>query len=257
MMRSSLLVSLVVFGLGVGTNRVLSYLWTAKAHVQQAVQDLVPIDFEIKRLAQLTEAMLPEIQAHRKVAAEVDVECEFLSREISELKTKLDESRREMQPLRESLDKPGDKHRFGDRDWTRPEIERDLDRRLVAFQQRQSELTAKERLLATRQSTLDAATAKIHECQKQHVELVQKTEVLRADLKRLELAQAAGTVSFDETQLKAARDLSTEVDKRIRTLAKLVDGDAKPTVIPVVTDKRSVAEKFDALLGTGTKCAAK
>jgi len=247
-MTRGLIITALVLAAGFGVTGFRSYFRTATTEIMDSVRDLVPLEFEIKRLCQLTDEMLPEIEAQRKVAAEVDVDCEFLEKELTSLSAGLEEARGQMQPLREALDSSAETHRFGDRDWTRTEIERDLERRMVIYQERQAERTAKERLLATRRETLASATTRIHECQKQHVGLTQKIEVLRADLKRLELAQAAGKVSFDETKLQAARDLSTEVEKRLRTLARLVDGEAKPPVIPVMADKRPLTERFDALM---------
>ena len=69
----------------------------------------------------------------------------------------------------------------------------------------------------------------------------------------LELAQASGNFQFDHSKLQQTKDLAVEVEKRIRTLHKLVDG--QPQVsdgIPVEADDRPVTEKFDEYFGEKT-----
>jgi len=230
----------------VGGGVVWSYVRTAGTEVARSMRDAVPIQFELKRLEQLTGEMIPEIQANRKVAAQLDVEIEFLTREIDELRKQCEDSRSQMQKLRTALNSNAPTHRFGDRDFTRAEIEQDLERRLAAYQDQKLRLEAKERLAEARRRTLDAATAKIVACQQQHVLLVEKSESLRGELKLLELAQATGDVSFDQTKLQQARDLSVDLEKRIRTLQKLVEGQAPDgDLIPVEADARPITDRFD------------
>jgi hypothetical protein len=55
------------------------------AEIGRQVRDAVPIGFELKRLEQMTAELIPDIQANQKVAAQLDVEIEYLDREIAEL----------------------------------------------------------------------------------------------------------------------------------------------------------------------------
>jgi len=243
---AAVLVSVVALG---GVSTAWSYLRTAGNEIARTVRDTVPIEFELRRLEQLTGEMIPEIQANQKVAAQLDVEIEFLTREINELQQQFEDSRRQMQKLRDALSSNAEAHRFGDRDYSRDEIERDLERRMVSYQDLKLRLEAKERLCDARRRTLDAATAKISACRQQHAMLVEKSGSLHAELKLLELAQATGNVAFDDTKLTQARDLSVELEKRIRTLQRLVEGETLTTdLIPVEADTRPIADQFDELM---------
>ena len=70
---------MMVSTLGVGT--AWSYLRTAQHSVTQSLRDAVPISFELERVAQLTRELIPEIQASQKVAAQLEVEVEYLEHE--------------------------------------------------------------------------------------------------------------------------------------------------------------------------------
>ncbi|HND53104.1 MAG TPA: hypothetical protein PLV92_11925 [Pirellulaceae bacterium] len=230
----------------VGLGTVRSYFSTAKAELTKQMRDAVPIGFELKRLEQLTSELIPEIQANRKVAAQLDTEVEYLDREIQTLEQSQASSRAEMDQLRATLGKPGEKFEFSGRTFTRREVEDDLTRRLAKFDDAKVRLDAKRRILDSRRATLAAATDKIRACQHQHDLLVEKSEALQAELKLLELAEASGNFQFDHSKLTQTRELAETVEKRIRTLHKLVDGQPQLNgEIPVVVDDRPVVDKYD------------
>jgi len=135
---------------------------------------------------------------------------------------------------------------FAGQSFTRRQVEDDLARRLARYDDGRVRLEAKQRILDSRRKTLEAATDKIRTCQHQHDVLVEKAESLQAELKLLELAQAGGNFQFDHSKLQQTKDLALAVEKRIRTLNKLVEGQ-QPLAdgIPVEADARSATEKFD------------
>lgn len=229
-----------------GAGGLWSYLRTAHHELGQAVRDAVPITFELKRLEQLTQDLIPELQANKKVAAQLDVEIEYLEREVDELSTAQSDSKSQMTRLRAALDADGDGNEFGGRRFTRREIEQDLERRLTKYEDTRVRLDAKRRILAARQDTLAAAIAKINQYAHQHTLLVEKAESLQAELKLVELAQASGNFSFDHSKLQQAKTAAETVEKRIRVVRKLVEGEkVADTEIPVDTDARPVADRFD------------
>lgn len=237
-------VSLVVSSVGVGTVR--SYFRTVQAEIGKQLRDAVPIAFELKRLEQLTSELIPEIQANRKVAAQLDVEIEYLEREVGELTKSQQCAKAEMEKLRDALRQKQDRYEFGGQAFTPRQVEDDLARRLAKYDDARARQEAKSRILGSRRQTLAAATDKIRASQQQHVLLTEKAESLQAELKLLELAEATGNFRFDHSKLAQTKDLATAVEKRIRTLQKLVDGQPQLAgEIPVDADERSAAEKFD------------
>ena len=243
---------MMVSTLGVGT--AWSYLRTAQHSVTQSLRDAVPISFELERVAQLTRELIPEIQASQKVAAQLEVEVEYLEHEVRSMTESQGDAKSQMQKLREVLGLPSessatDRHTFGDRTFTRAEIEQDLGRRLERYENAAVQLHAREKLLATRRQTLTAATEKIRQYQRNHDALVEKTESLQGELKLAELAADAHRIDFDHSKLQAAKTLAVDVEKRIRTVQKLVEGQTVSGDIPVDADSRPVSRRFDDYFG--------
>ncbi len=235
--------ALLVSTVGAGT--VWSFFRTAEHAVREHVRDAIPVTFELQRLEQLTRDLIPEIQSNQKVAAQLDVEVEYLQREVEVIgKSQLD-ARSQMEKLRTALDSPGGQREFGGRSFSKAEIELDLNRRLERFENDAVQKQAKEKLLEARRRTLSAATEKIQQYQQQHGLLVEKVESLQGELKLVELAGNARDIAFDGSKLQQAKELSQQVEKRIRIVQKLVDGQAIPNEIPVDADARPVTERFD------------
>ena len=239
--------TLMVSTVGAGT--VWSFVRTAQHAVGESVRDAVPLTFELQRLEQLTRDLIPEIQSNQKVAAQLDVEVEYLQREVEAIGQTQLESRSQMEKLRAALDSSAGKHEFGGRTFTKAEIETDLNRRLERFESDAVQKQAKEKLLEARRRTLSAATEKIQQYQRQHDMLVVKAESLEGELKLVELASNAHDIAFDGSKLKQAKELAQQVEKKIRTVQKLVDGQAVPNEIPVDADARPASERFDSYFG--------
>jgi hypothetical protein len=239
--------ALLVSTVGAGT--VWSFVRTAQHAVRESVRDAVPLTFELQRLEQLTRDLIPEIQSNQKVAAQLDVEVEYLQREVEAIGKSQVDARSQMEKLRAALDSPNGKQDFGGRTFSKAEIELDLNRRLERFENDAVQKQAKEKLLEARRRTLAAATEKIQQYQRQHALLVEKAESLQGELKLVELASNAQDIAFDGSKLKQAKELSQQVEKRIRTVQKLVDGQIVPNEIPVDADARPVTERFDTYFG--------
>ncbi len=245
----TLLVGTVLLVSTVRAGTIWSFVRTAQHAVGETVRDAVPVTFELQRLEQLTRDLIPEIQTNQKVAAQLDVEVEYLQREVETMQQAQHDSRSQMEKLRKALDSKSGTHEFGGRSFSKTEVELDLNRRLERFENDAVQLQAKEKLLEARRRTLSAATEKIQQYQRQHSMLVEKAESLEGELKLIELASNAQDISFDGSKLKQAKELAQQVEKRIRTVQKLVDGQATPHEIPVDADTRPVAERFDSYFG--------
>ena len=234
----------VVTSVGIGT--AWSYLKTAHAQLGQTIRDAVPIAFELKRLEQMTTDLIPEMRANQKVAAQLDVEIEYLAREIETMRNAQKDGKAQMQKLRQALAEKKNSYDFGGRTFSRQEVEQDLERRLQPYDNTAVQLAAKEQILKARRQTLAAATDRIKQYQQQHDLSVQKAESLKAELKLVELAEETGNFQFNHGKLSEAKQLAEEVEKRIRTMQKLVEGERQVSgEIPVEADNRPVAERFD------------
>lgn len=247
---------LMVSSIGIGTAR--SYLRTAQVSIGEAVRDAVPISFDLKRLQQMTEDLIPEIQANQKVAAHLEVEMEYLEREVEAMQQSQIEEKAEMLKIRKVLAEGKESYVFGGKPYSRQEVERDLDRRLTRYKNVENDIAGKQKLLEAKGNTLSAATEKILEYQHQRDMLVETAEALQAELRLAELAKAGGNFAFDESKLAQAKRVAKDVEKRIRTMQKLIDGERQiEDEIPVEADSCTAVEKFDEYFGKDSQPAAK
>jgi len=245
----------VVGTIGVGTT--VSYLKTARRQLGEELRDLVPIKFEIQRLAGMTDDLVRDIQANQKVAAQLEVEIEYLQREIDAQDKALTQSRAEMQKLRDALRESKEEFIFGGQKFSRADVEKDLGRRLQRYRDGQTLLESKKQLLQARQTTLQAAVDKIREFQHQRELLAQKVESLKAELALVEAQQAAGKFHFDASQLGEAKRLAEDIEKRIRVTQRMIAGQQLPGgEIPVAVDDRPASEQFDELFGNKSEAVA-
>lgn len=242
------LVSLAATSVGVGT--VWSYLRAAHATLGDTIRDTMPITLDLKRLEQATDALIPDIRANQTVAAQLDVEIEYLEREIQAMSARQVEAKDEMQKLRSSLKEDRETYEFGDQQFSRREVENDLRRRLKRYDSTAVQLAAKKRILEKRRHTLEAACEKIQEYQHQQASLAQKADLLKEQLALVGPQSQTGGFEFNSGKLNEAKMLAERVEKRIRVLQKLVDGDREVSgEIPVDADTRPVTEEFDEYFG--------
>ncbi len=250
------LAALVVSSLGVGTS--WSYLKTLWRGMGEKIREATPIAFDLERLGGMIRDLEPEIRRNQQVVAQLEVEVEYLEREIATMKGEQEAAVAQMRKLREALGGSGSELRFAGQNYSRDQVERDLQRRLDVYEQRESQLGAKLQLLEQRRRTLEAATAKVAEYRRQYEQLKAQAEKLQAELKLAEAAQAAGNLEFDSSKLAQTKQLAQEVEKRIRVVQRLVDSERQPAgEIPVEADTRPATERFDELFGPKEQAESK
>ena len=231
-----------------GLSESWSYLKTAHGQIGRKIRDATPIDFDLKRLEQMIVDLVPEIRRNQEVAAQLEVEVEYMQREIESRRTALERGREEMAALRKLLGE--ERHAFvvAGRSYTRQQVEADLSRRLDRYEQDAAQLAAREELLRARRETLAAATQKIGAYRDQYERLTYQAESLKAELALVEAAQAAGSLALDDSKLGEARQLAQEVEKRIRAVARLVDAERQPQgEIPIGVETHPAAQRYDEL----------
>lgn len=249
------LAALLVSSLGVATS--WSYVKTIWEGVGETIRDATPIAFDLERLKVMIRDLEPEVRRNQQVVVQLEVEVESLERDVAEMKRMQEAAVAQMKKLREVLQGHVSQVRFGGQDYSRAEVERDLQRRLDRYEEQASQLAAKEQLLEERRRMLAAATDKVTEYRRQYEQLVAKAERLQAELKLLEAAQAAGGLEFDPSRLAQTKQLAQGVEKRIRISQRLVDSQRQPAgEIPVEAETRPAAERFDDLFGATTSAVS-
>src|SRR3989304_1463703 len=91
-----LVLGAILFGTG-----LVSYLRTSASYVSEAVQDTVPMSFQIDRAPGLIEDLVPEIRKNLHVIAKEQVEVERLEKQVAESKGALKKAEEGMVRLRD------------------------------------------------------------------------------------------------------------------------------------------------------------
>lgn len=240
--------AVIVTSLGIGTT--WSYLKTAWREVGQTIRDATPIAFELQRLDTMLQDLQPEIRRNLQVVAQIETEVEYLEKEIAELKAQQEQLFAQMQKLRAELGTDKTEFQFAGRTYSRSELENDLARRLDRFEQQETVLRAKEELLQQKKRTLETARQKVAAYRQTYDQLLAQSESLKAQLKLIEAAAAAGSVSVNNSKLAEAQRLARDIEMRLRTTQRMLDADRVPAgEIPVdAGPTESVVDRFDRLL---------
>ncbi len=103
-------VAVVASSLGVATT--WSYVKTLWRGVGESVRDATPISFDLKRLDGMISDLVPEIRRNQQAVAQLEVETEYLEREIAQMRSRQQETLAEMKKLRDALGEKKSEYRF-------------------------------------------------------------------------------------------------------------------------------------------------
>mgnify|MGYP003729981075 CR=1 FL=1 len=247
---------LMVGSLGVATT--WSYIKTSLRGIGRGIRDATPIAFDLERLNGELRDLEPEIRRNQGVVAELEVDVESLDKYLVQTQEEQSRAMAEMRKLRGELAENKSHYQFGGQSYKRSEVEADLAKRLDRYEARDAELEAKRQLLTERRRNLEAAVRKVTEYRRQYDQLQAQAESLAAQLKTLETAQAAGSVSIDQSRLGRARELAKEIERRIQVGQRVLQSQQKVEgSIHLEADTRPVTERFDEKFGGEAKSSAK
>ena len=126
--------------LAVGGDVISEYAAGLRGQVRSEIRNATSVEMDLARLDQLVQDYTPQLNENRKVAAELDVELEFLEKDTQSNREQQELKFAEMKKLREVLadEASADEDEvavFEGRAFTRSEIEQDLSRRMRAYEQ--------------------------------------------------------------------------------------------------------------------------
>jgi hypothetical protein len=91
----------VVFG-----SDLISYVRSSAHSVSLAVKDNVPVDFQIRRVRDLLDDSVPEMQKNIRLMAEQEVDIASMKTDIAQCRQSLDDEKARLQKLRDALASP-------------------------------------------------------------------------------------------------------------------------------------------------------
>lgn len=203
----------------------LSYLRTSAGYVTDAVQEAVPIEFQIDRARGMVRDLVPEVRKNMHVIAKEEVEVQRLDEQIGETQTRLDKEKEQILRLKADLVSGKDGFKYGGRSYTAEEVRTDLANRFERYKTSEATLGSLKEIRNARQKSLVAARQKLEGMLASKRQLQVEVENLEARLQMVAAAQTTSKYQFDDSQLGRVKELVSNLRTRLDVAEKLVNAE--------------------------------
>lgn len=226
---------------------LFSYMRSSARTVQTAVKDSVPLEFELKRARDLLDDIIPEMHANVRLIAQEEVEVSSLKDDIARHRLAMTDEKVRVQKLRDALATQQVSYTFGNRQFTREQLTEDLSRRFEHFKEAQVVLAGKERLLAAREKSLQAAMAMLDKTKSQKARLEDRIAGLESQYRLVKAAAAGSRIHMDNSKLAQTEKVIEEIKKRLDVTERILAHEAQFTAeIPIDTiNEKDLVQQVD------------
>jgi BMFP domain-containing protein YqiC len=194
---------------------MFSYARSSAKSVRTAVKDTVPVEFELRRARDLLDEIIPEMHANVRLIAQEEVEVAALKGEIGKDKESLGDEQTKITTLRVALEQAKPVYYFAGKDYSHNEVKTDLAARFERFKESELVLTSKERLLASREKSLDAARQMLEKTRGQKRILENRIEALASQYRLVRAASVGSQIQVDNSKLAQTEKLIAQIQKRL------------------------------------------
>jgi chromosome segregation ATPase len=248
------LVSLCLVGGFLFGKDLLSYVRSSAKTVQKVVKDSVPIEFELRRARDLLEEIIPEMHANIHMIAEEEVEIAALKTEITKSNKAIEDEQQRIKKLRQALEIQQDAYSFGDRQYTRDHVKKDLAERFDRFKESKLVQASMERVLSAREKSLQAAMQLLDRTRAQKRTLEAKIEGLASQYRLLKASAVGSHVEVDTSKLAQTQKLIDQIKKRLDVAERVLAHESRfVQSIPVDTiTEKDLLSQVDDYFETGT-----
>lgn len=237
----------IIFG-----SELSSYIRTSTGTVRESVREAVPIEFELKRARDLINDILPEIHANVRLIAEDEVEIAALEKDLARSSEQLAADRRLLSQMRARLEVKSASYEFGSRTYSRKQLTQQASAKLARLKDAEMIHASKQRLLETRQKSLQASMQMLDRARDRKAELEQKVESLAAQHRLVKASAIGSRFQVDDSKLSKADQLLSEIQKRVDVSERVLahDFNAEITIEDVLNEDELLAEIDDHLGNT-------
>lgn len=236
-----LLIGAVVFG-----GRLIPYAQTAYDSVTEAVNDSVPIEFQIKAAKKQLEKINPEIKDMVYQIAKEKAEIKGLERQIAQADKSLQKQKNEMMTLKSHLESGDEVYvTTGGQAFTNSRVEEDLRHRFTVFQTAEQTREKSAQILDLRQQALATALTKLDDAKALQRELEVQIENLVARERMVDVAKAASSINIDDSQLARTQNLINDINARLDAEEEFLN--MAPQYVGSIPVSEEVSETGDIL----------
>lgn len=205
------LAATMLAGFVFGTD-LFSYANTACDNVREAVKSEITPEFELDRIRNEIDELMPEIRQHMTVVAEQSVDVKDLDRAIAEKDSKLAKQKDAILALRSDLGAGRDKFTYRHVSYTRGEVEADLADRFEAFRAGEEAVARDRQILAAQKQTLRANQKKLDSMMGRKQGLSVQVSRLEARLKTIQATEAVNSIEVDDSKLSHVEEMISELN---------------------------------------------
>jgi len=259
MIHKALITGVAAVGLGLfvfGSN-LWSYVKTSANNVRESVKSAVPIDVQIQTAHDSVQDILPEIQKHKHLIAEQQVELKYLEEAVAKKEAELTSQKKAILALRSMLDEGKSKYRLASHTYSAGEVETDLSQRFERFKIAEESLSREKQVMEAKRKALrfnEQALGKMLVAKK---DLEVKVEGLQARVNMLRAADSVNKIDIDDTQLARTRSMIDELNKQLDVKERLLDAEGEFVgLIPVEDELEqqatgNISIEIDAYFNSG------
>lgn len=204
-------------GLLLGSD-ALSYLRTFGSNVREVVKSEISVEFELDRIRDEVDNLMPEIRNHMSVVAEQSVDVKDLDRDLTEKEASLRQQKESILALRSDLETGRDQFTYRAVSYSRNEVEADLAQRFESYCMAEDSVKRDRQILAAQRDTLRANQKKLDTMLSRKQDLIVKVAQLEARLKTVQAAETINSIEIDDTRLahveKMIKDMNHSLDVR-------------------------------------------
>lgn len=204
-----------------------SYVSTGFGRMRLAVNDSVPLEFQLDRARQMIKDLDKPIQNSMHLIAKEEVEVAKLERQVERSEQELAKAKNEILRLNGDLDRGGSSFVYAGRTYSEKQVKDDLANRFERFKVSEQTIEKTRQIMAARQKGLTAAREKLTTMEAAKRQLEVDVENLVARQKMIEVAQASSEINIDDSQLARTRELVGDIGSRLDVAEKLVNTDTQ------------------------------
>jgi len=236
-------------GMAFGTDLV-SYVRSGCRSVSSSVKDNVPVEFQIRRVRDLIDDSVPEMQKNIRLMAEQEVDIESMKTDMVQCKKSLEEEKRRLQKLRDALATSQSSFTFGELTYTREQLTEELAQSFDSYKQAEAALQQKAQILDTRQKALAEETVAMERANTERAALQSQADELEGRYHLVQATASGTNLEIDSSKLTQAQQALTDLNRQLDISEKVLATEAKftrPIQIDVV-DEKELLSQVDAQL---------
>ena len=237
-----------------------SYVYSSAKSLQSAVKEAVPVEFELQRARDLLDDIIPEVQANVRLIAQEEVEIASLKADLEQGERSVNAERIRVTKLRDTLGTGKVTYTLGGSDYTAQQVKEELARSFDRYKEAEVVQAGKQRLLETRQKSLQAAMQMLERTKAQKVGLEDQIQALDSQYRLVQAAAVGSKVQIDSSKLAQTEKLIRQIKTRLDVAERVLAHEARfvqPIAVDTIDEKDLLTQVDEHLNPDKVSAAAK